>query len=136
MSNAVKDIEMLRSPAANEKLMVGKKLDLLWVYDIKEMAKNEWKISLYMFNNTSSEKYKLLMLNEAGRTSNSSEQYPSIFERLELELSYEKARFSIQNTTFQDTAIYWISFEHLKNATMSFQEAREVTIVGKAGSYK
>ena len=134
--NAAMDIEMLQYPARSKNLMVGKKLDLLWKYDVKESERNQWKISLYVFNNTHQAKDKLLILDKTGKII-SRQPLPALYKRLDLELSYDKARISIPATVFDDTAGYGIIFEAStsNNTAKSFQKVTDVTIVGRAISF-
>ena len=132
MLNAAKNIDMLKSPVASKEVMVGEKLDLQWQYYVKEIAQYQWKISLYVYNDTEKSKKKVLILDETGSISNASEAFPALFKRLDLKLSYNEARISIPATTFFDKASYGIIFEpsSLNNTdNKTIQEATDVKIV-------
>lgn len=130
--NAVMDIEMLESPRESKKLMVGEMLELQWKYNVHGSARSSWKISLYVYNYTSNAKNKLIILQRSGKTVVRS-PLPLVYQRLELEVSYDAARISIPTTTFDDTAGYGIAFEPSpwNNTVRPFEKVTDVRIVGK-----
>ncbi|CAB4040681.1 Hypothetical predicted protein, partial [Paramuricea clavata] len=108
--NAAKDIEMLECPPESKKLMVGEKLELQWKYNVKVSERNQWKISLYVFNNTNNAKNTLLVLDRSGKII-VRQSLPLVYQRIDLKLSHNIARISIPTTTFDDTAGYGINFK-------------------------
>ena len=127
--NAAKYIEMLECPPESKKLMVGEKLELEWKYDVKVSARNQWKISLYVYNYTGGAKNTLLILDRSGIIF-PRQALPLVYQRIDLKLSLKIARISIPTTTFDDTAGYGINFKS-STRTKSIQKGTDVTIVGK-----
>jgi hypothetical protein len=125
---------MLEYPERMKTIMLGQKLELQWKYQIIESPNQKWKISLYEYNFNSGTKTKLLALLQSGLTIINPSYLPQGLERLNMELTYEKAKISILNTTLNNSAAgYGILFQGIYDIDGEeyFEKFTEINIVGR-----
>ena len=122
---------MLESPEPSKMITFGEKLELEWKYQINMTLEKKWKISLYEFSYESRTKTKLLVLLETGMTILNPNYLPHLFGKLNMEVSYNKAKISAPRTL--DIANgYGILFQANEGnaAEEHFEKFTEINIVG------
>ena len=126
--NATTDIEMSKHPASKILLMLGKKLELQWNYDVHKSAGEQWMIGLYV--GKGKEKLKLIHLKKSGDVR--ARPVPHKYEHIRIEISHNCTKLWISSTIFNDTASYVFFFK--KSASVGnydLEVAAYVKIVGK-----
>lgn len=123
---------MLESPEPSKTIAFGEKLELEWKYQINMASDKKWKISLYEFSYDSGTKTKLLVLLETGMISLNPNYLPHLFEKLNMEVSYDEARISVP-ATFNISTGYGILFQANRGnaAQEHFEKFTEINIIGR-----
>ena len=129
--NASKDINMLEYPEPSKTIKFGEQLELEWKYGINMTSENKWKISLFEFSYDRGRKTKLLVLLESGMTVLNPNYLPRLSGRLDMVVSYDKAKITAP-ATFEISTGYGIQFQANEGrfADEHFEKFTEINVIG------
>ena len=123
---------MIDYPGSRKMVIAGEKLELQWKYQLNMSTK--WKVSLYEYDSSQSIKFKILMLLETGLTVSNPRYLPLIVSKVNMELSHNKAKISVSNTTFEVASGYGIMFQstgHGHSSEEQFEKFTEIHVIGR-----